>query len=155
MKSVFEKITHLLNASNVAFKHVQHTPTYTSEESAKARNEPLEIGAKALLVKIDDNFALFVMSAARKLDSKKVKALTQARSIRFADAEELHASTSLVPGSVPPFGQPILPFTLYVDDSITAQPRIAFNAGSLTDSIILETEDYLRLSQGILASFSK
>ena len=52
----------------------------------------------------------------------------------------------LVPGSVPPFGQPILPFPLYVDEAIEQNERIAFNAGSMTDSIILGVPDYLRLA---------
>jgi prolyl-tRNA editing enzyme YbaK/EbsC (Cys-tRNA(Pro) deacylase) len=55
--------------------------------------------------------------------------------------------TGLVPGSVPPFGRPILPFDLYVDDSIPANDRIAFNAGTLTDSIIMSVPDYLRVAR--------
>jgi prolyl-tRNA editing enzyme YbaK/EbsC (Cys-tRNA(Pro) deacylase) len=52
----------------------------------------------------------------------------------------------LVPGSVPPFGRPILPFDLYLDAAIPANDRIAFNAGSLTDSMILPITDYLRVA---------
>ena len=72
--------------------------------------------------------------------------------MRFASAEELAELTAaegrpgLVPGSVPPFGQPILPFPLYVDEAIQQNERIAFNAGSMTDSIILGVPDYLRLA---------
>jgi len=51
--------------------------------------------------------------------------------LRFASREELLELTGLVPGSVPPFGRPILPFPLYVDTGIAANDRIAFNAGSL------------------------
>jgi len=53
----------------------------------------------------------------------------------------------LVPGSVPPFGRPILPFDLYLDEAIRRNERIAFNDGSLTDSIILPMVDYLRIAQ--------
>jgi Ala-tRNA(Pro) deacylase len=48
---------------------------------------------------------------------------------------------------VPPFGPPILPLPLYVDEGIQANERIAFNAGSLTDSIVMAVPDYLRLAQ--------
>jgi prolyl-tRNA editing enzyme YbaK/EbsC (Cys-tRNA(Pro) deacylase) len=47
---------------------------------------------------------------------------------------------------VPPFGEPILPLPLYVDRAIEANQRIAFNAGSLTDSVILDVSDYLRVA---------
>jgi prolyl-tRNA editing enzyme YbaK/EbsC (Cys-tRNA(Pro) deacylase) len=54
--------------------------------------------------------------------------------------------TGLVPGSVPPFGRPILPFDLFADDSVLRNDRIAFNAGSPTDSIIMSVEDYVRIA---------
>ena len=82
----------------------------------------------------------------RKLDSAAVKRQFSARKTRFATPEELANLTGLVPGSVPPFGQPVLPFPLYVDPSVFANERIAFNAGSLTDSIVMQVSDYRRLA---------
>ncbi|MGL4539441.1 MAG: YbaK/EbsC family protein [Candidatus Rhabdochlamydia sp.] len=155
MSAIFENLFQFITNSQIPFKHVQHQPTFTCEESAKARDEPLEIGAKSMLMKLDDTYALFVLSASKKLDSKKIKALIHCRSIRFATPEELFELTSLVPGSVPPFGKPILPFDLYIDLSIKDLPKIAFNAGSLSDSIVIATEDYLRLCNGSFCSFSK
>jgi prolyl-tRNA editing enzyme YbaK/EbsC (Cys-tRNA(Pro) deacylase) len=35
---------------------------------------------------------------------------------------------------------------LYVDAGVTENERIAFNAGSLTDSMILAVDDYLRVA---------
>jgi Ala-tRNA(Pro) deacylase len=54
--------------------------------------------------------------------------------------------TGLMLGSVPPFGRPILPFDLYLDEALRTNDRIAFNAGSRTDSIILSMPDYLRIA---------
>ena len=67
--------------------------------------------------------------------------------IRFATKEELHELTGLVPGCVPPFGEPILHLELYVDHSVLQNEKIAFNAASLTDSIIMQTEDYLKIAR--------
>jgi prolyl-tRNA editing enzyme YbaK/EbsC (Cys-tRNA(Pro) deacylase) len=74
---------------------------------------------------------------------------------RFATAEELKQQAGLVPGAVPPFGRPVLPFDLHVDRSIVENDRIAFNAGSLTDSIILAVEDYLSVAGAEVFDFSK
>jgi Ala-tRNA(Pro) deacylase len=155
MTQVFDALLKFLENAKVPFRHVEHAPTYTSEESAAARDEPLEIGAKAIVMKVDDTFALFVMSATEKVDSKQIKALTGCRSLRFATPEELLEQTTLVPGSIPPFGKPILPYDLYIDFSIQQLPKVAFNAGSLTNSIVMGTEDYLALSKGKLSAFSK
>jgi prolyl-tRNA editing enzyme YbaK/EbsC (Cys-tRNA(Pro) deacylase) len=53
----------------------------------------LENGAKAILMKIktksEEKMVLFVMSAAKKLDSKKVKKLLNAKSQSFATEQEV------------------------------------------------------------------
>ncbi|MCG3128861.1 MAG: hypothetical protein CHACPFDD_03757 [Phycisphaerae bacterium] len=152
---VLDAIRALLAERGVSFREVHHEPTLTSEESARARGEELRVGGKALLVKTDDVFRLFVLSAACKFDSSAVKRQLGARRIRFATREELLALTGLVPGCVPPFGQPILPFELFADDSVFANDRIAFNAGSLTDSIIMSTADYRAVAAPGVFHFSE
>ena len=59
------------------------------------------------------------------------------------------------PGSVPPFGPPILKLPLYVDPSVLANERIAFNAGSLTDSLILSVSDYVRVAKPEVLPFAQ
>ncbi len=144
---VLPAIRRLLTEARVTFREVHHEPTRTSEESAKARGEELRIGGKALLMKADDVFRLFVLPADRKLDSGAIRREFGWKRLRFATPEELHELTGLVPGSVPPFGPPILPFELCLDQAATLNPRIAFNAGSLTDSIILAMSDYLAVAK--------
>ena len=56
---------------------------------------------------------------------------------------------------IPPFGRPIIELDIYVDESITRNDRIAFNAGSLTDSITMDTKDYLELAKPTIYIFSK
>ncbi len=146
-EQVLQSIREMLDARGVEYREVHHEPTFTSEQSAAARGESIRIGGKALLLKVGDEFKLFVLSAVLKLDSKAVRKHLGVRASRFANKEELAELTGLVPGCVPPFGEPILPFKLYVDESVTRNERIAFNAGSLTDSIILSTEDYVALAQ--------
>lgn len=143
---VLDAIRALLRSQDIAFRELHHAPTATSEESAEIRGEPLRIGGKALVIKIGEGFHLFVLSAALKLDSAAVKARFGVKKIRFASAEELKELTGLVPGSVPPFGRPILPLELYVDESILENERIAFNAGTLTDSIVMPVPAYVKVA---------
>lgn len=154
MNPVLESIRRLLTDAGVPFREVRHEATYTSEESAKARGEELRTGGKALLLKTDGQFRLFVLPADRKLDSAAVKRHLGVKKIRFATADELKELAGLVPGSVPPFGPPVLPLELFVDDAIRLNERIAFNAGSLTDSIVMATADYLAVAKPAVFSFS-
>ena len=153
-KSLFDRIRGFLDEQAVAYRTVSHGPTLTSEASAEARGEDIRIGGKALLIKTGDVFRLFVLSAAAKLDSDAVRRLCSVKKLRFATREELLEMTGLVPGSVPPFGPPLLPFELFVDETVAANECIAFNAGSLTDSIVMGTSDYLRVARPTMSRFS-
>jgi len=152
--TVQERIKALLASHGIQYRAVHHQPTRTSEESARARGEALSIGGKAIVMKVGSGYKLFVLSAAKKIDSQKIRDYFGEKKLRFATPEELMELTGLVPGAVPPFGRPITPFELYVDTSITANEKIAFNAGSLTDSIIMDCIDYLRIAQPEVFEFS-
>ena len=150
MEIIFNRITDLLESNKIAYSIKEHSPTLTSEDSARERKDDLSIGAKALVIKAGTQFILVVISASLKLNSKKLKKSIKSKSIRFATADELKEMTNLVPGSVPPFGEPVLPFPLYIDLSIQNLENIAFNAGFLTKSIKMSASDYVNISQGTL-----
>ncbi|MCA9256855.1 MAG: hypothetical protein KDA33_14500 [Phycisphaerales bacterium] len=153
--AVHASIRRLLDDAGVTYRSVHHEPTFTSEQSAAARGESIQVGGKALLMKVGDTFRLFVISAALKADSGAIRRRFGEKKSRFATREELAELTGLVPGSVPPFGRPILPFDLFVDTSIPANDRIAFNAGSLTDSLVVPMADYLRVARPEVFAFAE
>ncbi|HZL58036.1 MAG TPA: YbaK/EbsC family protein [Bryobacteraceae bacterium] len=146
MSAVLDAIRAWFHREHVSCREAHHEPTRTSEESARARGEEMRVGGKALVIKVDENFRLFVLSADRKVDSAAIKKHFNAKRTRFATPEELMRMTGLVPGAVPPFGEPLLPFPLYVDPSVFENDRVAFNAGSLTDSMVVPIEEYKRLA---------
>ena len=152
---VFKAIRDLLDREGIEYRTIHHEPTFTSEQSARVRGEDIRVGGKAILLKTGNQFRLFVLSAALKLDSAAVKKRFSVKRARFASADELEEQTGLVPGSIPPFGEPILPFELYVDESILENERIAFNAGSLTDSVIMSATDYVRVARPQIFRFGR
>jgi Ala-tRNA(Pro) deacylase len=155
-RNTLEKIRRVLHTADVAFREAHHEPTRTSEESAAARGEPLGVGAKALLLRTDEVFRLFVLPADRKLDSNAVRRHLGVRKTRFATLEELDELVGLVPGAVPPFGEPVLPFELYADEAVGMEyGKVAFNAGSLTDSIIMSASDWEAVARPTRFRFAK
>lgn len=152
--AVFNSIRKYLDEHQVAYEVRRHEPTLTSEAAAEARGEELRTGAKALLMKCGDEFRLLVLPADCRLDSKAVRRMTNVRKARFATKEELLEFTGLVPGSVPPFGKPVLPFPLHIDERLTDNERVAFNAGMLTRSIVLPATEYFRVANGAIGQFS-
>jgi Ala-tRNA(Pro) deacylase len=148
MASLHDRLLEFLRAENVAFRHIGHPPTLTSEDSARERGEPLGTGAKALLVKTDDAFRLLVISADQKLDSKLARKNLGAKSLRFATAEELEQIVGVPPGAVPPFGAPLLPLELVADVGVGKSfDKVAFNAGSRTASVIMAATEWERVAK--------
>lgn len=149
------RILDLLDGAGARYRFLEHEPTRTSAESAAARGEPLEIGGKSLLLKVGPRFVLCVLSAARQIDANAVRRHRGESGARFATRTELERLTGLVPGCVPPFGEPILPFPLLLDEGFAESDRIAFNAASLRHSVIMDGADYRRLARPERARFAK
>jgi len=151
---MFEEIKFWLRSQKIEFTIIQHEPTLTSAQSAKARGEDLSIGGKAIIMKVGNDFKIFVLSASKKIDSNAIKKKFGVKKLRFVNSDELKELTGLTSGAVPPFAKPFFDMDLYIDQSILQNKRIAFNAGSLTNSIILSVDDYIRIAQGIVFGFS-
>ena len=56
-------------------------------------------------------------------------------------------------GAMPPFG-PLYGMKVYVDEALTADEEIAFNAGSHTEIIRLSYEDFARLADPQIMKFA-
>ena len=146
--TLHDQLVSWLNQAGVAYRLVTHPPTPTSVDAALARGEPLGCGAKALVVKADGQFRLFVIPADRKLDSRLARKSLGLRELRFATPEELAATVGLPPGAIPPFGEPLLHLPLAANVALGMRfPQVAFNAASLTASIIMTAADWERLAK--------
>ena len=154
---VFERICRFLDDNKVSYRVLAHEPAITSAAAATLRGTPLERGAKALVMKVKgQGFSLFVVPAHCSVDSARVRSQLKASRLRFADREELLALTGLVPGCVPPFGQPLMPYPVYVDSSFAdRRDDMVFTAGRLDRSIALAVPDYLACADARLFPFAR
>jgi len=156
--NIFKRILNELDGRKLEYTLLKHEPTLTSSDSHIQVNSVIgnekRIGGKALVLKVDQTFRLFIINSALKLDQKKIKTFFQAKRLRFASPEELFELTELVPGCVPPFGRPLLPIDIYTDPSVFLNDKISFNAGSLTDSVIMKTSDWKDMVQPNVFEFA-
>lgn len=144
MTDLFKKIKAFLDEHNVVYDVAEHEPTPTSADSAKARGTTLKTGAKALLIKGNEKFVLCIMPADKRLDTKKLKSVLNAKKIRFATIEELKELTGCDKGAMPPFNH-FFSFDMIVDPQLFEEEFMDFNAGSLEHSIKMKTADYDRI----------
>ena len=154
MNTVFDRLQQLLERHAVQCSVLRHVPVFTSEEAAAVRGTPLASGAKALICKADEQFALIVLPADRRLASKLVRKSRGIKCLRFATKEEVAELTGLAPGSIPPFGS-LFNLPTWCDERLAAQPQINFNAGDHAISISMAYTDFVRVEQPLLGEYGE
>lgn len=151
--SVTLRLEQLLQNAGVEYRLLEHEPVFTSEQAATVRGTPPEAGAKALVVKAGDQFVVAVLPGNRKVNNRRLRELLGTRHLRFVDKEELHELTGCVPGAVPPFGN-LFGLPVVMDAALRSCDEVAFNAGSNSVSIIMQREDFERLSGAQVCEFT-
>jgi Ala-tRNA(Pro) deacylase len=90
---VVSRILDLLKENNCWYETFEHEPVRTSEEAAKTRpGYTLHQGAKAMIVKAkgaQTRFVMLVLPADLRFDNSRLRALLNARDIRFASEDEV------------------------------------------------------------------
>lgn len=157
---IMERIVAALREQGMWHETFAHKAVRTSEEAAGVRSGyGLHQGAKALIVRArvaneGKRFLMLVFPADRRFDRDKVKALLNAKDIRFASEEEVVEVTGGVrPGGVPPFGN-LFGLEVISDPALYENERIVFNAGRTT-SIAMRSADYRQLVEPRIAEITE
>ncbi|GAA5218985.1 YbaK/EbsC family protein [Corallincola platygyrae] len=147
--SLNQQVRNLLEENGLAYEIIDHDLAPTCDHSARHRGTSLTIGGKSLLFKSKRGFSMFVISAACRINSNRVRKILQTQKVRFASDEELMAVAGVEKGALPPFGGKLLECELFIDETIFANQKIAFTCGSLTQSVVMNVSDYLTLVDGV------
>ncbi|MDH2066369.1 YbaK/prolyl-tRNA synthetase associated domain-containing protein [Pantoea sp. GD03673] len=144
-----EKLITLLDQHQARYRLMEHEATGKCEAVAAIRGTEIGQGAKALVCHVKGNgvkqYVLAVLPADRQADLGKVAAAVGGHRASLASPAETERLTGCVFGAIPPFSfHPDL--RRVVDPALFERyPEIAFNAGLLTRSVILNTDDYRAL----------
>ena len=152
--SVFDRVESLLHEHGITFQVLRHEPVYTSEEAARVRGTPRASGAKALIIKGEEGFVMFVVPADRKLDSNAVRRAKGWKKMRFATRDEVLELTGLTPGSIPPFGN-LFGLHTHCDERLGENDVINFNAGDHSISVSMRYVDYVLVEKPELGMFAE
>lgn len=151
--TVPKSIRDYLDKEKVGYQILEHSRAITATEVAGAQHVPGRQMVKSVIVKADDKFLLCLLPAIHFLDLEKLKAAIGVKQVRLAHEEEM---AKLFPGceigSEPPLG-PLFNITVYADKFLEDDNEVAFNAGTHTDMIKMNFQDYKRLVQPIFVDF--
>ncbi len=149
-----EKLREFLDSHHIKYITIDHSPVYTAREVAASTLVPRREFAKAVMVKIDGKIAMAVVPASRHVDLERLAAAAGAERADLATEQEFQ---QLFPGcevgAMPPFGN-LYDMDTYADEMIREDDDITFNAGTHTQVVRLAYDDFEKLVQPRIASFS-
>jgi len=154
-ENIRNEILRLLKDQGLDYQHLKHEPTPTSEDSARVRKTSLEEGVKALVLKgktSKKNYQ-FNIPSHLKLDMKAVAELVGEK-CEFEEAKVILDRFGLGVGGIPPFGH-LLNLDTFFDEQIKEKPQAAFNCGFQTESIVMKSDDLIKLVQPRFGRFTK
>lgn len=173
-EAIFDKIYECLKENDANFRVINHENAGTSESVAAVRGTHLGQGAKALVCTIKGvsadflakNFGVLsqkesvkinviaILPADHSANLERLAAVFNAKKASLASPAEVSELTDCVFGAIPPFSfdERLL---LVVDKKLFGRfKEIAFNAGLLDRSIVLDANDYLRIVKPKLVDFA-
>ena len=134
-----------LDNNDIRYVSIMHSLAFTNVEIAKNSHIPSREMAKTVIIKIDGELAMAVVPANIKVDLELLKEALGSDSVKLATEPEFtkHFPDCEV-GAMPPFGN-LYEMNVYVDEDLTEDEQIAFNAGSHLEVIKMDYKDFENL----------
>jgi Ala-tRNA(Pro) deacylase len=138
-------LKELLDGQNIKYTIITHSVAYTAQGIAALTHIPGQELAKTVIVNMDDALAMAVLPASSQVDLAALRAATGAKGVTLArEADFMHRFPGCETGAMPPFGN-LYNMNVFVDESLTKDKEIAFNAGSHRELMRLAYEDFARV----------
>ncbi|MGC1648284.1 MAG: YbaK/EbsC family protein [Candidatus Sulfotelmatobacter sp.] len=150
-----KKLREFLNSQNIPYMTISHAVAYAAKEIAALTHISNKELAKTVIVKIDSTLAMAVLPASYDVDLSSLRVATGARSVSLAKESEFKDRfPECEIGAMPPFGN-LYGMAVYVDESLTKDKDIAFNAGSHNELLQVCYADFERLVKPTVLKFSE
>jgi prolyl-tRNA editing enzyme YbaK/EbsC (Cys-tRNA(Pro) deacylase) len=165
--AVSKKIIKYLENKKYKFEIIEHKTTYTAFDTARTtqkqekKAKPEEI-AKALVIRVDRDYFLALVSADKRLDKKKLLKLVNSgrkkskeksyKSLDFAKEAWMKKNILGKVGAVPAFKQ-LLGLDIYIDATLAKQKNIYISSGEYEYSIKVPVKQYLKNEEPVKGSF--
>lgn len=131
-------------------------PEHLEAESVAAKvGLPPEQVFKTLVARGDRNGVCFaVIPANTELNLKALASATGDRKIEMVTLKEVQPLTGYIRGGVTVLGAK-KNYPVYVDETIQLWDSISVSAGVRGTQVILKPEDYLRVTEGVMADIAR
>jgi Ala-tRNA(Pro) deacylase len=150
---ILAKLKEFLKAQGVGYEVRTHRPAFTAQEVAAAEHVPGREMAKVVIVRDGGETLMAVLPAPHQVDLDRLGKAAGQPGLRLATEQELaDLFPGCDPGAMPPFGN-LYGIPVWVDESLTGDREIVFNAGNHEQTVRMAYGDFARLVQPKVAFF--
>ncbi len=150
-----DRLCSYLDERRVTYHRRAHPFAFTAREIAHLeRLEPHRV-AKVVIASAGGSLVMLVLPAPCRVDARRVAAALKTHDVRLAHEEEFTPRfPDCDPGAMPPFGN-LYDMPVYVDESLTNEASITFQAGSHAETLTIDFGDFERLVGPVVATFAE
>ncbi len=150
VSDLYMRLISDLDAAGARYRLIDHAPEGRTEVVSALRGHDVAQAAKCLIVMVkvgkkQTRYVLAVVPGTARLDLAAVKALLGGSYVAFAATDKAEQLAGSVSGTVLPFSYSAQ-LELIADPALLTHSELFFNAARLDRSIVVVTEDYLRLA---------
>jgi Ala-tRNA(Pro) deacylase len=147
-------VAEYLDRHHYAYHSYNHPPANRALDIAEAAHVPDHQLAKTVILNADGDLIMAVLPANQMVDRERLRRAIGATHLHFAsEAEFSDRFPQCEVGGEPPisklYGMPV-----YLDDTLTRQEWIAFNAGTHTEIIKMDMATFREMNEPVECSFT-
>jgi len=142
---ILKKLREFLDGNRVAYEVAEHRQAFTAQEVAEAEHVPGRDLAKVVMLRSGAELLMVVLPGSYRVDLPAAKAALGRPDLVVATEQEFAGLfPQCEPGAMPPFGN-LYNLPVWVDESLTSDDEIVFNAGNHTQTVRMKYADFARL----------
>ncbi|MBX4190427.1 YbaK/EbsC family protein [Candidatus Parcubacteria bacterium] len=149
---ISKTLEKLLKQNKTKYEVVEHRKVYTAFDSAETQDIKLTEVVKAVLLKGKKNLYLAVLPAGNNCDFKALGKLT-ADKVSMAKEKDIKLKLKTKIGLIAPFGS-LYKLPVFIDKKLLKNKKLNLPAGSYTESVVMNTKDYLKLENPVAGNFA-
>jgi len=143
--AIAAKLKSFLDGQKVRYHVLAHHERFTASEIAEELHVPGHMMAKVVVIIADGHRMIVALDANRRVDLEAVREAIGAHSVGLATEEEIRDQfPDCEVGAMPPFGN-LYDVPVVVDEALTNDRNIVFEAGNHHEAIKLAYADFDRL----------
>lgn len=147
-------VTEFLDQHAVRYHCYNHLPASTAQEIAHYAHISGHELAKPVILKADNRFLMAVLPAHKYVDLEKLRSILKASTLEMAEEHEFRGLFPWCePGSEPPLGI-LYGLDVYMDASLMDNETIAFNGGTHTEVVKMDTSEFRYLAHPSVCRFA-